>query len=351
MFEIDEYDYHLPPELIAQEPCSDRDRSRLCVVNRGSGGISDRTFLDLPSLVGPGDLIVVNDTRVVPARLKGRKASGGRVEVLVLDHPGVADGSRGVRRCLMKSSKRPEPGGLLLFEGGLRGRVEAVLGGGMVSVAFEGGDLLDRVLEEWGCVPLPHYIRRGEDDPRCSIDRERYQTVYSRLRGSVAAPTAGLHFTDSLMSRITERGARFASVTLHVGYGTFRPVRVRDIRRHRLDEEYFELNPDTAAAINETRLRGGRVLAVGTTVVRTLETAGRPGGRMEPQSGMTGLMITPGHTFRVVDGLITNFHLPRSSLLFLVSAFAGRNLVMRAYEHAVKDGYRFFSYGDAMLIT
>jgi S-adenosylmethionine:tRNA ribosyltransferase-isomerase len=351
MFEIDSYDYYLPPELIAQVPCPRRDHSRLCVVNRGSGEFSDLSFSDLPSLVEPGDLVVVNDTRVVPARLTGRKASGGKIEILVLDHHGTVDGGRAVRRCLMKSSKRPITGGLLFFEGGLTGSVESVLGDGLVTVAFEDQDSLVKVMEERGRIPLPPYIKREEDDPRGSIDRERYQTVYSRLKGSVAAPTAGLHFTGPLMSRITERGARFAFVTLHVGYGTFRPVRVQDIRSHRLDVEYFEISCETAAAINRTRKRGGRVMAVGTTVVRTLETAGSHGGDIEPQSGFTGLMITPGHVFNVVDALITNFHLPRSSLLFLVSAFAGRDLVKRVYGHAVSSGYRFFSYGDAMLIT
>ena len=351
MFGIDDYDYPLPPELIAQSPSPERDRSRLCVLDRGTGEISDRTFIDLPGLLRPGDLLVVNDTRVIPARLTGRKASGGKVEVLVLDHNGTAGENHGAHRCLMKSSKRTEPGALLFFDGGLTGCVRAVFGGGMVSVEFDDEDLLDRVLDERGMIPLPPYIRREKDDPRRSIDRERYQTVYSRLKGSVAAPTAGLHFTDSLMTRMTEMGVRFAFVTLHVGYGTFRPVRVRDIRRHRLDGECFQLGDDAAAAINEARSSGGRVIAVGTTVVRTLETAGLSGGVVEPQSGTTELMITPGHRFRVIDGLITNFHLPRSSLLFLVSAFAGRDSIMRAYEHAVRSGYRFFSYGDAMLIT
>ncbi len=353
VFDIDEYDYHLPPELIAQVPCPERDRSRLCVVNRREREISDRNFQDLPLLLGPGDLLVVNDTRVLPARLSGRKASGGRVELLVLEHRPGHDKSRtpGARRCLMKSSKGPEPGTLLLFEKGLCGRVETVAGGGMVTVAFEDESLLDRVMEEYGHVPLPPYIRRVEDDPRCAVDRERYQTVYSRHGGSVAAPTAGLHFTDSLLDRVAESGARVVPLTLHVGYGTFRPVRVKDIRRHFLDEELFELSLETAAAINETRSRGGRIIAVGTTVVRVLETVGRIGNPVEPRSGATGLMITPGHKFRLVDGMITNFHLPRSSLLFLVSAFAGRDLIGPAYEHAIKAGYRFFSYGDAMFIV
>jgi S-adenosylmethionine:tRNA ribosyltransferase-isomerase len=295
-------------------------------------------------------LIVVNDTRVVPAKLAGRKASGGKVEILILDHRDVPEGGA-VRRCLMKSSKRPVPGVRLFFEGGLFGRVESVPGNGVVTIEFEDGDLLGKVLGECGRVPLPPYIKRDEGDPRSRLDRERYQTVYSRLEGSVAAPTAGLHFTGSLMRRITGTGARFAFVTLHVGYGTFKPVRVTDIRRHRVDEEYFEVGADTAAAINETRKSGGRVIAVGTTVVRTLETVGVHGGDIEPRCGVTRLMIAPGHSFKVVDALITNFHLPRSSLLFLVSAFAGRDLMMQVYGHAVGNGYRFFSYGDAMLIV
>jgi len=350
MFEIETYDYDLPPELIAQAPCTERDRSRLCLVDRATGTYSDRSFHEFWSLVGRGDLIVVNDTRVFPAKLRGRKASGGKIEVLILDHRDVGE-CEAIRRCLMKSSKGPVPGARLFFEGGLSGRIESVLGHGMVNVAFEDVDLLESVLDEFGRVPLPPYIKRDEDDPRCRMDRERYQTVYSRLRGSVAAPTAGLHFTNPLMQKITERGARFVSLTLHVGYGTFKPVRVSDIRRHRVDEEFFEVGASAAAAINETKKRGGRVIAVGTTVVRTLETVGRHGGDIEPQSGVTELMISPGHSFRVVDALITNFHLPRSSLLFLVCAFAGRDLILRVYEHAVRNRYRFFSYGDAMFIV
>ncbi len=350
MFEIEKYAYYLPPELIAQAPCTERDRSRLCLVDRSTGTYSDRSFHELCSLVGPGDLIVVNDTRVFPAKLFGRKASGGKVEILILDHRGMHVGDT-VRRCLMKSSKRPAPGGRLFFEGGLAGRIESVPGNGMVNIEFADVDLLEKVLDEFGRVPLPPYIKRDEDDPRGSVDRERYQTVYSRPRGSVAAPTAGLHFTDPLMQRIIETGARFVFVTLHVGYGTFKPVRVGDIRRHRVDEEYYDVSAAAAAAINETRKSGGRVIAVGTTVVRTLETVGSHGGDIEPQSGVTELMITPGHSFKVVDALITNFHLPRSSLLFLVCAFAGRDLIMRVYEHAVRNGYRFFSYGDAMFIV
>jgi S-adenosylmethionine:tRNA ribosyltransferase-isomerase len=350
MFGIETYDYFLPPELIAQAPCPERDRSRLCLVDRATGTYSDRGFHELASLVGPGDLIVVNDTRVFPAKLRGRKASGGKVEILILDHRDVNE-SGTVRRCLMKSSKGPAPGARLVFEGGLSGRIESVLGNGMVTIAFEDVDRLENVLDEFGRVPLPPYIKRDEDDARCRVDHERYQTVYSRPRGSVAAPTAGLHFTAPLMQQITQRGARIVFLTLHVGYGTFKPVRVADIRRHRVDEEYFELNAATAAAINETRKNGGRVIAVGTTVVRTLETVGSHGGAIEPQSGITELMITPGHSFKVVDALVTNFHLPRSSLLFLVCAFAGRDLIMRVYEHAVRNRYRFFSYGDAMFIV
>ncbi len=350
MFEIDKYDYHLPPELIAQAPCTERDHSRLCVVDRATGVYSDRNFNELPSFVGRGDLIVVNDTRVVPAKLIGRKASGGKVEILILEHRGAFDGSP-VRRCLMKSSKGPVPGMRLFFEGGVSGRVASVPENGTVDIEFEDVARLDDILDECGRVPLPPYIKRGADDPRCGMDRERYQTVYSRLKGSVAAPTAGLHFTDPLMKRITEKGARFAFLTLHVGYGTFKPVRVKDIRGHKLDEEYYEIDADTADAINEAKKGPGRVIAVGTTVVRTLETVGGRGGDIRPGSGLTGLMITPGHPFKVVDALITNFHLPRSSLLFLVCAFAGRDLIMRVYEHAVRSRYRFFSYGDSMFIV
>jgi S-adenosylmethionine:tRNA ribosyltransferase-isomerase len=301
-------------------------------------------------LLKPGDLLVVNNTQVVPARLFGRKESGGRVEVLVLEHvdPGQDPGS--ARWCLVRASKRPKVGHRLLFERQMSALVESVGGGGLTRLAFQGPFLIDRFLQEFGAVPLPPYIRRSEEDGRSVADRERYQTIFSRPRGSVAAPTAGLHFSEELVQRLLDCGVNLVEVTLHVGYGTFKPVRTRDIRKHRIGEESYGIEVPAADAMNEARREGRRVIAVGTTVVRALETAAGQGWPLRPGKGRTDLLITPGYTFKAVDGLITNFHLPRSSLLFLVSAFAGTERIRRAYRWAVQSAYRFYSYGDAMLI-
>ena len=352
MFELEQYDFNLPPELIAQVPAPRRDGSRVLVVDRSAHSLCGGHFFELPRVLRPGDLLVVNNTKVVPAKLYGRKDSGGRVEVLVLDHPAEVGSRTPLRACLLKSSKRPRKGTVLYFDSGARGCVEDVLEDGMVMVSFEAGGGIDALLDSAGRMPLPPYIKRGEDDGGYeSLDRERYQTVYSRTRGSVAAPTAGLHFTPELMTALGEAGIEIALLTLHVGYGTFRPVRTNDIRNHALGVETYHIPEETVEAIRCAKERGGRVVAVGTTVVRTLETAGSPGGGVTPGVGRTGLLVTPGFTFNVVDALITNFHLPKSSLLFLVSAFAGIELIREAYELAVRERYRFFSYGDAMLIV
>ncbi len=350
MFDIEDYRYDLPEELIAQEPAPERTGSRLFRLDRAREGFSDHLFRDLPGLLDPGDLLVVNDTRVVPARLYGRKESGGRVEVLVLDVPSPGERPGAPRRCLVKSSKRPRRGARLILEGELAGTVEETGAEGTARIRFSGPRDLEEVMEEKGSMPLPPYIRRSPGDPRSGLDRERYQTVYSRRPGAVAAPTAGLHFSEGLLERIREAGIRVAAVTLHVGHGTFRPVRTRDIREHSVGEEYYVIPPETAGAVERARSARGRVVAVGTTVVRALESAARETGRLTPGEGWTGLMITPGYEFRAVDALITNFHLPGSSLLFLTAAFAGRDLILRAYRRAVEKRYRFFSYGDAMLI-
>ncbi|MCP4682343.1 MAG: tRNA preQ1(34) S-adenosylmethionine ribosyltransferase-isomerase QueA [Desulfobacterales bacterium] len=349
MFDIEDYNYELPPALIAQVPVSRRDHSRLLVAGRLSGSFSDRHFFDLPSLLRPGDLLVVNDTKVVPARLFGTKESGGRVEVLVLEHPDPDGEDLKTRSCLLKSSKRPKPGSLLSFDSDVSGQVAEVLDDGLVRINFMGGSI-ESLLEEKGQIPLPPYIKRGKEDTRAELDKERYQTVYSKTRGAVAAPTAGLHFTDDLMEKLKENGISIASLTLHVGYGTFGPVRTRDVRDHELGSEPYRIGPATADAIEQTRLKGGRLIAVGTTVVRALETAAGPDGAIRPGQGNSDLLITPGYSFNVVDALITNFHLPKSSLLFLVSAFAGHELMMAAYGRAIEKRYRFYSYGDAMLI-
>ncbi|UCF83119.1 MAG: tRNA preQ1(34) S-adenosylmethionine ribosyltransferase-isomerase QueA [Desulfobacteraceae bacterium] len=350
MFDIEDYDYELPPESIAQVPVSKRDHSRLLVLDRKKKSISDSRFLDLPTLLRSGDLLVVNDTRVVPARLFGQKESGGQVEILVLEHQDPADKGSATRACLLKSSKRPKNGSILFFESGVSGSVREVLKNGLVKITFSGNRSIDSLLEEKGHVPLPPYIKRVQESQHSRLDRERYQTIFSKRKGAIAAPTAGLHFTRNLVEKLEVAGISLAHLTLHVGYGTFRPVRTRDIRRHYLGEEFFHIKPETAEAIERTKETGGRVVAVGTTVVRALETAVTPDGFILPGDGTTDLLVTPGFTFRVVDALITNFHLPKSSLLFLVSAFAGTEFIRKSYRLAVEKGYRFYSYGDAMLI-
>jgi S-adenosylmethionine:tRNA ribosyltransferase-isomerase len=350
MFNIEDYDYDLPGDLIAQVPVPERDQSRLMVLDRSSGSVIDRHFIDLPELLSPGDLLVVNNTRVVPARLFGRKESGGRTEILVLEHPSEPTDKPDARWCLLRSSKRPRKGSRLFFDKEISGVVEDLGEDGLIKITFQGPQSIDSLLEERGGMPLPPYIRRKEKDRLSDLDRERYQTVFAERRGAVAAPTASLHFTEGLMARLELAGISVVPVTLHVGHGTFRPVRTRDIREHRLGYEEYELSLETAHAIARSKNEGRRVVAVGTTVVRTLESVAGPKGEMKSGRGKTDLLITPGFSFRVVDALITNFHLPRSSLLFLVSAFAGMDLIKKAYQTAIAKAYRFYSYGDVMLI-
>jgi len=350
MFRVKDYNYDLQAKLIAQVPVSSRDSSRLLVVERFKALLTDHHFLDLPGLLKPGDLLVVNNTRVVPARLFGRKESGGQIEILVLEHPDPDVPKSNTRWCLVKASKRPKEGSGLFFERDISGLVEALGEGGLTRIAFHGSQPIDCLLEEKGYIPLPPYIKRDNNDSRSAMDRERYQTVFSSKRGAVAAPTAGLHFTEELIKKLSQAGVSLLELTLHVGHGTFRPVRSEDIRDHRLGEEIYIIEPDTADSINRAKREGRRVIAVGTTVVRTLETVAGPQGEIVPGRGRTDLLITPGFNFRVVDGLITNFHLPKSSLLFLVSAFAGLGLIKKAYSRAMEKEYRFYSYGDAMLI-
>jgi S-adenosylmethionine:tRNA ribosyltransferase-isomerase len=350
MYQIENFDYELPPALIAQWPAPSRDGSRLLFVERARQRLSGHVFSDLPALLRPGDTIVVNDTKVVRARLFGQKATGGQIEILVLDHPPAQSDDGRSRWCLVRSSKRPKRGQALTFGSDAKGFVEAVAENGLVRIRFEGERPVDRLLEDMGRIPLPPYIRRNggeEDSPK---DRERYQTVFSRVNGAIAAPTAGLHFTEALIRRLRDAGIGVVAVTLHVGYGTFRPVRVRDIRQHEVGDEPYRISEEAATAIHRTNKEKGRVIAVGTTVVRALETAAREDGTVVPMEGTTNLLVTPGYGFKVVQGLITNFHLPRSSLLFLVSAFAGLDLIREAYARAIRERYRFYSYGDAMLI-
>jgi S-adenosylmethionine:tRNA ribosyltransferase-isomerase len=343
MYQLSDYDYQLPEALIAQHPLPERDRSRLLCLEPESGRWDHRRFADIVDVMRAGDVLVLNNTRVVPGRLLGRKESGGKVEVLILDY---AQGRRDqVFQCLIRSSKRPRPGSRLLFERELEGRVMAV-SATTCTVAFQGTEPMDRTLEAIGHVPLPPYIHRN-DDPG---DRRSYQTVYAEQEGAIAAPTAGLHFTRELLDRLARKGVAVVYLTLHVGYGTFVPVRAQDIREHRMHAEWFTLSEEAARTINGAKAAGGRVVAVGTTSVRTLEYSSRENGRVAPGSGMCDLFIYPGYTFQMVDAMITNFHLPQSTLLMLVAAFAGRENILRAYDEAVRRKYRFYSYGDAMMI-
>lgn len=340
--QLEDFDYNLPPELIAQTPLPRRDESRLLVLKRQTGVIEHRVFRDLPSYLRSGDVLVLNDTRVLPARLIGRRArTGGRVEALLLREVGPDEWE-----VLVKPGRRcPEGEELIFGEGKLTARVlsRTPEGGRIVSFSAAGGSFRE-VLDKVGRVPLPPYIH-GELE-----DENRYQTVYARHPGSAAAPTAGLHFTPDLLARIKEQGVEITYLTLHVGLGTFRPVREERIEEHRMHAELYTVTPEAASCINAAKSQGRRVVAVGTTVVRTLETAGR-NGRVEAGSQWTDLFIYPGFEFKIVDALVTNFHLPKSTLLMLVSAFAGRERILGAYEEAVRRRYRFFSFGDAMLIV
>lgn len=333
-----DFHYDLPEQLIATHPSPTRSASRLLCLDT-EGLQHDRLFIDLPQLLAPGDLLVCNDTRVIPARLFGSKPTGGRVELLV-------ERITGTHSALvhLRAAKTLRAGAVLSFGDGVHARI---LGrdDDLFEVEFYGVSSLSALLERAGHVPLPPYIKRMDT----AHDRERYQTIYARVPGAVAAPTAGLHFDEEMMQRLAARGIERACLTLHVGAGTFQPVRVEDIRRHVMHHEYCKVDTMLCDQIAATRQRGGRVVAVGTTVVRALETAARD-GRIAPYCGDTNLFITPGFRFRTVDALLTNFHLPESTLLMLVCAFAGYQSVMAAYRHAVRSGYRFFSYGDAMFI-
>ena len=338
------FDYKLPPDLIAQQPVEPRDAARLLLVDRSSGALSDRTFRDLPDLLNPGDLIVVNDTRVLPARLFARRLSGGRVELLLLDR-----NADGVWRAMGRPARRLRAGERLE----LLDSQDEVTNDGVDVVGRDAEQVLVRFDDEeaigrHGHVPLPPYIHDRLDDP------ERYQTIYARDPGSAAAPTAGMHFTVDLLERCRSRGVQVAPITLHVGLGTFQPIKTVDARDHEMHAEIFSVSAATVEMIRETRVSGGRVLAVGTTSVRTLETIASSvlaGGPARSLAGETRLFITPGTPFQLVDLMLTNFHLPRTTLLLLVASFAGEALMRQAYQHAIAEQYRFYSFGDAMLIV
>ena len=340
---VDLFDFELPERLIAEHPVEPRDAARLLVVEPG-GGLQHRIFRDLPDLLEPGDLLVLNDTRVIPARLLGRKGEG-KVEVTLVQPAGA-----GLWRALARPGRKLAPGTRIDFAEGFCATVAAKGEMGEVTLAFEtGGDDLVTLLERHGAMPLPPYIKRREG-PQAQ-DRQDYQTVYAREAGAVAAPTAGLHFTESLLTRLAERGIGRATVTLHVGLGTFQPIRVEDTRDHVMHAEWGRVSRETAAAVNAARSAGGRIVAVGTTSVRLLESAATAGGVLESFEGETAIFITPGYRFRIVDRMVTNFHLPQSTLFMLVSAFAGTDVMKRVYGEAIARQYRFYSYGDACLLS
>ena len=348
-FSLTDFDYHLPPELIAQHPAPRREDSRLMVVDRAQQAWQHRVFAELPQILAAKDFLILNDTRVFPARLQGRKASGGKVELLLHHLPESVKSDQNPNTAQVQASYRGhrlKVGQVLRFDTELEGEVTALVGSGVAEVRFRAtaGDVCQAILSR-GKVPLPPYIRRAPE----TGDQERYQTVYAAQPGAIAAPTAGLHFTPEVLAQLKKRGIETAALTLHVGTGTFLPVRTPDYTQHQMQPEYFMLSATTAQRLNQARATGKRLVAVGTTSVRVLEHCAGPQGFI-PQAGWCGLYIYPGYRFQAVDRLLTNFHLPRSTLLLLVAAFAGRDLIFEAYQDAIRQRYRFYSYGDCMLI-
>ncbi len=339
---VTDFDYDLPEELIAQDPLEKRSNSRLMVLDKNTGEISHQHFYDIKNYLKAGDCLVINNTRVIPARLYGaRVGSGGKVEILLLKRK-----SDNVWECLVKPGKKARPGMEISFgDGLLLGKIIDIVDEGNRLIEFSYEGIFEEILDKLGEMPLPPYITHRLED------RDRYQTVYAKYDGSAAAPTAGLHFTPELLSEIKDMGVKVAEVTLHVGLGTFRPVKEEEVLDHHMHSEYYEITQEACDIINETKAHGGRVISVGTTSTRTLESAAVAGQPLVPKSGWTEIFIYPGYEFKVIDGLITNFHLPQSTLIMLVSALAGREHVLHAYEVAVKERYRFFSFGDAMLIA
>lgn len=336
-----DFDFHLPQELIAQTPVEPRDSSRLMVLNRVKEQIDHRIFRDLVELLQPGDVLVLNNTRVIPARLIGEKeGSQAKIEILLLNRL-----ERDVWEALVKPGKRLKMGQRVVFgQGLLTGELLEVLPNGNRRLRFAYTGVFEQILDQLGQMPLPPYITEQLED------RERYQTVYAKEGGSAAAPTAGLHFTPELLARLTERGVEIVEILLHVGLGTFRPVQVENILEHEMHREYYRVTSEVAEQINRAKAEGRRVIAVGTTAARTLESAAASTGQIQPGEGWTGIFIYPGYSFRVIDALLTNFHFPKSTLVMLVSAFAGREFTLEAYRLAVQEKYRFYSFGDAMLI-
>jgi len=341
---LKDFDYYLPKALIAQFPLEERDNSRLLVLNRETNEIEHKRFFHLIEHLKEGDILILNDTKVIPARLYGKKDTGGKVEVLLLSKVNGAD-SRW--NCLINAHKSVKPHQQIQFDGCLKGEVVEKLNDGSFALQFFSGDMFEELLEKVGTPPLPPYIKRNGTGN--GNDRERYQTVYADKKGAVAAPTAGLHFTEKLLKKIEKKGVKIGFITLHVGWGTFQPLRVEKIEEHTMHAEEYEIGQEAADLINQAKEKGKRIIAVGTTTVRTLECAAR-NGKVSPGKGKCDLFIHPGYRFRIVDALITNFHLPKSTLILLVSAFASKDFIFSAYQEAIEKGYRFYSYGDAMMI-
>ena len=339
--DVSEFDYDLPPELIAQDPIEDRSSSRLLIVNRESGELSHRIFRDIVDELCEGDCLVINNTKVIPARLMGvKEETGAGIEVLLLERK-----EDSTWECLVKPGKKAKPGARISFGDGLLiGEITDTLEGGNRLIRFEYDGIFEEILDKLGKMPLPPYITHELKD------RDRYQTVYAKYDGSAAAPTAGLHFTPELLAEIRDKGVNIAEVTLHVGLGTFRPVKAEKVEEHHMHSEHYIVDEPTAKLINDTKAAGKRVIAVGTTSCRTLESATDEQGVLHAGSGDTSIFIYPGYKFKMIDALITNFHLPKSTLMMLVSALAGRDFIMQAYKTAVEERYRFFSFGDAMFI-
>jgi S-adenosylmethionine:tRNA ribosyltransferase-isomerase len=349
VFSLDDYDYPLPEHLIAHYPEDNRDHSRLLFLRRNTNQVTHHRFFDLESLLRSGEVLVVNNTAVVPGRLFGKKQTGGQAEVLILNFAQAVKGQKDPKAltcdCLINASKRPKEGSRIDFSPDLFATVKG-FSNGTFSLTFTGRTNFNEILQDIGHVPLPPYIKRADE----YADRRTYQTVYASSKGAIAAPTAGLHFTENLLGKLKAKGVKIVEITLHVGYGTFVPVRESDIRKHRMHDEWFSISEKAADVLNAAKRDGRRIVAVGTTSIRTLEYAANEQGVISSGEGNCDLFIYPGYRFKFVDAVITNFHLPKSTLLMLISAFTGRENILAAYEEAIAQQYRFYSYGDAMLI-
>ncbi len=342
---LKDFDYHLPEELIAQRPCTQRDHSRMMVVKKQTGAVEYKKFYDLPDYLQKGDVLVINDSKVIPARLTGRKATGGIIEILLLSRKCKASEPLQTWEVLLKPAKRVAAGTTIRFDEGCEAQIIERISDKKWIVTFRTNPEFDHFLEKYGRAPLPPYIKRS-NSIKSPEDADRYQTIYAMSPGSVAAPTAGLHFSQSVLETLKKKGVRIVSVTLHVGYGTFLPIVTDAVEKHVMEEEFFEISPKAAEMINAAE----RVIAVGTTSTRVIESAADETGKIKSSSAHTGLFIYPGYRFKRVDAMITNFHLPRSSLYLLVCSFAGRDLIEKAYNQAIDNRFRFYSYGDCMLI-